>query len=419
MKKSIFFLLLALPFLFQSCFKDSCTREMTYIQSNPIYMTWEDIRADITYEADRKLEQPGKIYYFNDYLYINELREGVHIYNNTNPEAPTKVGFIKIPGNVDISIRNQTLFADNYTDLLAIDISDLTDPKLLKRIENVYYHYGETAQGVLVAFETEEVVESIPCDTDEDAWIQSTRNGGGFFLNAETAGVDFGGGGGDGLGGSLARFTLYDNYLYTIDDYQLHVYDIAQTSAPEQINTIGVGWQIETLFSYDDHLFIGSTTGMHIMDATNPAEPTHRSSYSHAFGCDPVFVKPPYAYVTLRDGDMCNDADNQLDLVDISDLSDPKLEKVFPMENPHGLSIRDNTLFVCEGDHGLKTFDISNPLELDENQLAHLRNIKSKDVISLPGENKILLVIGDDGFYQYDASSATSLDLLSRIPVGF
>jgi hypothetical protein len=109
------------------------------------------------------------------------------------------------------------------------------------------------------------------------------------------------------------------------------------------------------------------------------------------------------------------EAQNQLDLVDVSNPAAPQLIKSYQMENPHGLSIDFPTLFLCEGEHGLKVFDVTDKFLVDRNQLAHFKDMHAYDVISL---GKTLLLIGDDGFYQYDASNPKDLKMLSKIPVG-
>ena len=65
---------------------------------------------------------PGKIYFKEGYIFINEELKGIHVIDNRNPENPQNIGFIEIPGNVDIAIKNNTLYADSYIDLGAIDI---------------------------------------------------------------------------------------------------------------------------------------------------------------------------------------------------------------------------------------------------------------------------------------------------------
>ncbi|MFT5168030.1 MAG: hypothetical protein ACI8P3_003269 [Saprospiraceae bacterium] len=409
--KLFLLLILSAPLFFNSCVKDKCEREITYVKTTTVFKTYDEIRSGISMEAPRDLVKPGKIYYYNNHLFINEQREGVHVFDNSFPENPVNLGFLKIPGNIDISIREGVLYADNYTDLLAISLSDISNPAILKRVEDVFPPLYIATEGIAVYYEYEEVTEVVDCNTEERRFSDDLFSGGFESTAADQSGNS-------GQGGSLARFTIYDDYLYTIDNSDLHVFDINQIENPSEVNRVSVGWEIETIFSYTDKLFIGSTTGMIVMDAADPANPTYLSQYSHFYGCDPVFVKAPYAYVTLRSGNnFCADNGNQLDLVNISDLNAIYLEKSFAMDNPHGLSIKDNTLFICEGDAGLKTFDIETPLDLNKNQLAHIKNIHAFDVISLPGSDDLLLLIGEDGFYQYNAQDPTNLRLLSHIPV--
>ena len=85
------------------------------------------------------------------------------------------------------------------------------------------------------------------------------------------------------------------------------------------------------------------------------------------------------------------------------------------MHNPHGLAIQGEHLFLCEGDKGLKVFDISDPLTLDERLIETNEDFFGFDAIAL--ENDLLLVIGKDGLYQFDASEASNLRQISVIPV--
>jgi len=85
------------------------------------------------------------------------------------------------------------------------------------------------------------------------------------------------------------------------------------------------------------------------------------------------------------------------------------------MQNPHGLSIDFPTLYLAEGEHGLKLFDVKDKFAVDKNQIAHFKGMDAYDVISL---GKTVLLIGKDGFYQYDATNPLDLKQISKIPVG-
>jgi hypothetical protein len=403
----------AIAFSTSSCMQDTCTREITYTKYTPIFISTAEIRQDAVIAVSRDLEKPGKIYFYNNYIFINELREGIHIIDNADPSAPQNLGFIEIKGNVDIAVKDNMLFADNYMDLLAIDITHPLAPVQMSRQQDVFPTLGEDTGGnVLAYYETEVVTEMTECSSN---WF-----GGGLFRQDDVfIATNFSNGGGatpaspQGVGGSMARFTIVDNYLYTVDNADLHTFDISNTSSPTEISMVQVGWNIETIFPNADKLFIGSANGMFIYSISNPSTPSFISEFSHVGACDPVFVDGDLAYVTLRSGTLCEGFNNQLDVVDISNPSQPSLLKTYEMDNPHGLSIVDNRMFLCEGDYGLKVLDIEDEMDIEE--LKYYKDFSTYDVIALP--NDILLVIGKDGFYQYDYSDIDNLVQLSKIEV--
>jgi hypothetical protein len=408
-----------------SCLKDSCEREVTYIRSTPVYMTKAEIRLGTpTTEAPRELADVAQFYYYDNHIFITERGEGVHIIDNTHPESPEPVAFLAIPGAENMAIKNDILYVNNYIDLLAIDVSDIQNTTLIGRTQDVFDPFWEDVNSgqVLVEYKLEEVTETMDCST-----YQSLRYFGGSFVDevafdvmSANSGAQAGAGsaGGVGVGGSMARFTIIGDHLYAVSQSALDVISLEQPTQPTYINTVNLGWGIETIFPYQDKLFIGSNSGMFIFDNSDPTAPVQLSRFEHARACDPVFVNGDYAYVTLRDGNECASFVNQLDLVDITDLTNPQLVESFPMDNPHGLTIRGDHLMLCEGVPGLKAFDISDPERLDERLLDQYEGLHTFDAISLPGTDPITMVIGDDGFYQFYFTEAEGFRLLSRISNG-
>jgi len=219
-----------------------------------------------------------------------------------------------------------------------------------------------------------------------------------------------GGSSGTGTGGSLARFAVVDDYLYAVNNESIAVFNVSTPSNPEYKNHTKIATGIETIFPKDSLLFIGSQFGMFIYDIADPENPEEIATYEHVFSCDPVVVQGDYAYVTLRsesDG-MCWRDVNELQIVNISDLTNIYLQESYDMTNPKGLGIDGNTLFVC--DDGLKVYDVSDPGWIT---LEQEFEIEANDVIPLNG---LLLVVGDDGFYQYSYLNNT-ISLLSSILV--
>ncbi|MCD4665014.1 MAG: hypothetical protein K8R68_07055, partial [Bacteroidales bacterium] len=151
-----------------------------------------------------------------------------------------------------------------------------------------------------------------------------------------------------------------------------------------------------------------------VYSLTNPAAPVFISEFSHIQSCDPVVVEDGYAYVTLRSGNACGSVTNQLDIVDINVITSPQLVKSYAMTNPHGLGIQNKTLFICDGEDGLKVYDASDPLRIDENLIKHFTDMNAFDVIPF---GNLIMMIAKGGLYQYNYENE-EMTLLSFIQIG-
>ncbi len=417
--------LLLIPMLFISACSDKTYEEVTYTANIPVYMSFTDFRKSVKRTSAQAFENPGKIYFKDNYLFVNEINKGVHIINNTNPASPQMIAFVEIPGNADIAIRGNILYADSYIDLVAIDISVPTYPMEIDRVPNAFpnvlpefdrsYPVAnlDLTKGVVVGWKIKEHTELIERGSGYSKNFLSfdgmgiARLGGlevGFSSSSTSVGV----------GGSMARFTIYSNFLYTVHNSALKLFNISATPGITTGVTIQLNRMVETIFPLNDKLFLGTTTGMLVYSLANPATPTYISAFNHINSCDPVVVEGNYAYVTLRSGTLCNGFTNQLDVLNISNIAKPVLVKSYPFFNPHGLGIDNGILFICDGDAGLKIFNASDPLNIQANQIAHFQNIKAYDVIPLGG---LLMLIGADGLFQYNYTNLNNLQLLSHIPV--
>jgi hypothetical protein len=118
-----------------SCGKDR--NEEVVEGYKPIYATAQDLTS-IDVRQDEALENPGRIYLYENYLLVNDQAKGIHIYDNSNASDPQEVSFIAIPGNMDFSVSNNMLYADNVTDMIIIDISNPANPVYKNRIQSVF-----------------------------------------------------------------------------------------------------------------------------------------------------------------------------------------------------------------------------------------------------------------------------------------
>ncbi|MGC6431699.1 MAG: LVIVD repeat-containing protein [Jejuia sp.] len=385
---------LALLFTIFSCDKNNM--ELVTIAS-PEIMSKSDFRKAVEIKSAQSIEESGKIYAYNDYIFVGDKNKGLHIIDNTNPKSPQPITFIKIPGNEDISVKNDFLYADSATDLIVFDISDINNIQLVERLEDVFdvYDYQipleadrvewsnfnyetDIVTGWTLKNEYREKLDDRMVDVAFDASTASAENN-------------------IGVGGSLARFQIVDDFLYTVGQYSMSIFDIQNLSQPVLENTQYAGWNIETMFAAGDYLYLGSTNGMYIYDIKTPSTPEYVSEFTHWEGCDPVVVDGDYAYLTLRGGNLCGQLESVLEVIDIKDKANPVLAKRYTLENPYGLGIKSNMLFVCDGTAGLKIFDRKTPVNLE--MVKAFENIDATDVIPL---EKSLIMIGGNVLYQYE-----------------
>lgn len=403
------FLWISILLLVTSCAEEDCHYSYTYYE--PIFMSYDEFRSlPIDLQQPRELQDIGRIYFYNNYLFINERNEGIHIIDNRNPSLPRQIGFLSIKGNVDLAIADNILYADSYTDLLVINIASIQSPKLVKRIEMAFKNqifgnggYADPTHGIVVDWEAKEIVTEYACDEyvyyDDNAF-----DGGGRGESGNGAHPN-------GIGGAMARFTLSQNHLYALNGDELISYAIQNAANPIAQSQIYLGWGVETLFPYGNHLFIGSQRGMHIYALENTGVPSFISTYEHITSCDPVAVEGNIAYVTLRTGNTCQNGVNQLQTIDISDIRSPRRIGIKTLYNPHGLAVDNKIVFVCDAQEGLKVIDATNPQYLQ--QIGAHGEINAFDVIA---HQNLLILIGKDGLYQYEYQSPSSIRLLSVIP---
>lgn len=221
---------------------------------------------------------------------------------------------------------------------------------------------------------------------------------------------DSSGSGEIGQGGSLAVFAIKDNYLYSVDEMKLNVFSLIDKKKPVKVNEIEIGFNIETLFSYGENLYIGSRNGMFIYSIKNPENPAKLSSVQHFTACDPVIANDTHSFVTLNSNTFCGNNINVLQVYDTKDLTNPKLIHSRTLTGPKGIGFFSTEyLLVC--DDVIKIFNIQNAAEP---VLVHSIDKKCFDVII---KNNTLFAIGDNGIYHYELNSNNIKDvkLLSQI----
>ncbi len=391
----------------QSCIKDSLQTTYTYYE--PVYKAKAAVLQSIKNGDAQPLKETGKLVKYGNFIFVNEINKGIHVIDNTNPASPKNISFINIPGNLDLAIRNNCLYVDIFSDLIAIDISNMANVTIKKVLPNIFFErlYGYQnfdSTKYIVDWERRTTTDKTIFNMNKDAMSSPV-----FLLSSAATTT--------GVGGSMARFTIVNDYLYTVGSNTLTSFNITTAFDPVKATNKSVGWNIETIYPFKDKLFIGGQIGMYVFSLSNPASPSQITNFVHACFNDPVIADDNYAYVTLRartEAAVCwggsASQGNQMDVINISNIMQPVLKKVYDMTEPKGLSKDGNYLFLSDGHAGLKVYDATNPLAL--NLIKAFPGINTFDVIAQAGN---AIVVADNGLYQFDYSNISDIKLISTI----
>jgi hypothetical protein len=392
------------------CLKDKVTR--TYSYYAPVYETLTQARSSIKTGEAIPVQAPGKISVYKNNLFIVEATKGIHVIDNSDPAHPKNISFIQVPGITNIAVANDILYADDvYGDLVSADIGDPAHAVIKKCLANIFpAYYGLVGAGTnpdslrvitgLVLKDT--TVSNEPPNTCINCqYMNSAVPGASNPTSAPVVGTN----------GSTAGFAILNDYLYAMAyTTTLNIVNISAAGSPSLSGQVNLGADYETIFPFEGKLFMGNFNGMYIYDLSNPAAPVKQGTFSHLRTCDPVIADGPHAFVTLHSGTTCSGYTNELDVLDITSLSNPSLLKIYALTNPRGLSKDGNLLFICDGQDGLKIFDATDVNNL--NPVKNLGGFEANDVIAQHGN---AIVIATDGIYQFDYSDIQHIQQLSKI----
>jgi hypothetical protein len=132
----------------------------------PVYASTTDV-TQISVEAPKPTTEAGKIYAYGNYIFQNDLNTGIHIIDNSDNLKPKKVSFLKLPLSTEIAVKGNYLYANNFRDIVVFDISNPAQPRLVKRVSNVfppanqqyppfsnvYFECPDASKGVIVRWE--------------------------------------------------------------------------------------------------------------------------------------------------------------------------------------------------------------------------------------------------------------------------
>lgn len=105
----------------------------------PIYDdTFPNLTDRINSIASKPIKNNGSMVTHDKYLFISELEEGIHVFDNSNPSSPMPVCFLEVPGALGFSCKDSTLFAESKYGIVHFNISGLPQIRDIVFMDSIY-----------------------------------------------------------------------------------------------------------------------------------------------------------------------------------------------------------------------------------------------------------------------------------------
>lgn len=402
MKKLVYYS--SLVFLAVSCVKTKGEISMTYQKATAIYGDLDSIRSIPLLIQKQELENPKNFYIGSDYVLVSEPNKGIHIYDNTDMQNPQRLSFIQLPFLREFYVKDNYLYVANVYDLVKIDITNVYNPVLISRAENVFWEPKENEKGEqLLGFKYETATDKFEINSEE---AKEIKNAGKLHLDFQKNVIPISSiptyftGSNSNSKGTLNKIAVEYGHVYVIEEDVMHV--ISNNSVFKEVSTVKIDDNSETIYGTNNRLYLGSMTSMRIYNANNASSPVEISCVEHQESCDPVLPRGEVAYYTLRssENEGCNGkGENTLNLVDISNESLPVELKSINLDSPYGLCFANNYLFVGEGSNGLTIYDATNPKKL-KNKIQ-ISSLTVYDIMVHPNNPNIIIFSNSNGIEEY------------------
>lgn len=418
----LFVIALFSMFFFISC-EEKIDSELRYEAYEPVYMTRTKLENSIKILQPQKIHSIGKVVSHNNYIFVNDPGKGIHIINNRKPKAPKTVTFLQIPGNYDITIQNNLLFADNATDLLVFSIKNINTPVLLSRSKNAFeevfpegnphFFHLDPHLGIIVDWKLQYVVEKL----DSDGFPEFFASNGNTI---ELTTTDFSKKHitrpfhPSGLSNSLSRIRVNNSQVYTLFGKNIGVYQFTNPLSPIKQNTITTNKTAETLFLHKNMLFAVGKKETQFFSLEKPESPAYLSSTEHWTSSSSAVLHNEQVFLTHRSNSNNSAESDQLSVLDLQNVYEPKVQFIFAMTNPLGLALYQQHLYICDGNAGLKIHKSNTSRKMTSRAEMQYPEIHAVDIIPL---DNTLLLIFDDRIKQYAVEKNNTLKEISLIPI--
>ena len=285
------------------------------------------------------------------YLYRTTPINTLDIISVSNPSNPHTVGHLNLGGdNVEaekIYVQGDTAlvfsydFTNNYSLLNFVDVSDRSDPQLLKS-----WQFPEAGSYFTSIVFLGKIIY-VALNQDVVAIDFSDLN------NIHEAGRVT-------TSGWIEDLAVQGNYVYTAcEDQGMSVVDVSDPAHPAEKATFR-----QSAYDYyvkirvqDHYAYIANNyTGLTIIDISNPETPALAGTFTQAdgdFNADQLAVSGNYAYIQRGWGEII--------FLNVSNPADPRLKGVYHSNGADGLTAHSRMVFVSEPNNGIYAVSNDNP----------------------------------------------------------
>ena len=103
----------------------------------PVFTT-DTALLQVQSESPRPMKNAGKIYVRGNLIFQNDVGYGIHVIDNSIPSQARPIGFIKVNGSSELSIKDNNMYVNSYNQLVVLDVSDWQNVRVVKRIPNAF-----------------------------------------------------------------------------------------------------------------------------------------------------------------------------------------------------------------------------------------------------------------------------------------
>lgn len=237
----------------------------------------------ITYNA---AWEPEKLHVNGDYLYVATDGDGVQILDISTPKSPSIVSEIKDPDFWGDYSVDDICVVGNYAYILNADgIMFIYDVSAPESPVNVFEYQGYRFHEKL------HVVDSLAFlwGQTHGLRILDVSDPSNPVLKVNTSDL-----------GYYDSFEKVGSLVYIADiGSGLNIWDISDLTNPVRRGSLGNYGSANEIVPRGDYLYIGRSSGLQIMDVSDPSTPTHVGIARTSLGVSHLAVTDSYAFVTL------------------------------------------------------------------------------------------------------------------------